>query len=441
MIHKVLVANLNISAITKSQFLSEVKSLLESKQQTFITTPNSEFLYASLTESSLRDLFNSADIALADGIAIMWAERYLDIPLRSTGFWGKIIETWVHVVVSGARILLTPSYLYKNIPEKITGADVFFDLIKLASENNKTVYFVNHRSDSAEKTAELLKEKYPRLQIVGLSRKNWNDLSLLEDIQRAKPDLLFLAYGQPKQEQWIANHLKNLPVTVAMGVGGTFDYASGFKTPPPVWIRSIGLEWFFRLVTQPSRLPRIYRATWGLILSLVRYKVFSSYGYRNNVSIIVINNQNQILLCENNPNKISKVGYAQRYNPQGEWLPPQGGVKPGEDLQASALRELKEEVNISSVQYLGTAKHINTFDWPNGIRGLFSTKRLFRGQKQQTAFFRFTGQDSEIILDPKVFSRWQWVDLDKAQSVVSGPRQDHLKKVVAELTEALEKNA
>ena len=139
--NKILVANLNISAITKKQFLADVKSLLSSGQQTFITTPNSEFLYASVRNHALRDLFNSADISLADGIAIFWAERYLATPFIAKRYWGKIIEAWIRVVTTGARILLTPSYLYKNIPEKITGADIFFDLVKLAVTDYVRTYF------------------------------------------------------------------------------------------------------------------------------------------------------------------------------------------------------------------------------------------------------------------------------------------------------------
>ncbi len=436
-IEKIKVANLDISATTKQEFLAEVDSILKSDQQAFITTPNSEFLYAALRDNSLRDLFNSADIALADGIAIFWAERFLAKPFKLKSYWGKIIEAWLQVITTGARILFTPKYLYQNIPEKLTGAEVFYDLIELAGNENKSVYFVNHRSDSAEKTARILKAKYPNLSI-GVSRKNWDDNSLLEDISIAKPDMLFVSYGQPSQEKWIKNSLKDLPVSIAMGIGGTFDYAAGFKIPPPQWIRSIGLEWLFRLVTQPMRLPRIYRATWGLVMSLVKYKVFTSYDYRQNVCVVVVNSENKMLLCHNNANRTSKIGFVVD-NPKNEWMMPQGGVKSDENTAQAARRELEEETNITSVEYLGQANYINQFDWPNGIRDFFKAKRKFRGQKQFTVFFRFTGQDSEVKVDPITFSGWKWVTLEDAEKMVISYRREHLRNIIKELSQFLEK--
>lgn len=270
--NKVLVANLTLSPITKAEFLQEVKSLLDRRKQTFITTPNSEFLFAALSNPQLRDLFNSADIALADGIAIMWAERFLAMPLRSKMDWARRAEAWLQVAVSGARILLAPRSLYQTIPEKITGAEIFFDIVAIAAAQSAKVYLVNDWGQSAALTARKLKERYPNLEIT-VSTKGPEDQTLVGDIRQVKPDLLFLAYGQPKQEKWIHAHLAELPVVIAMGVGGTFDYAAGVKLQPPRWVRSAGLEWLFRLITQPHRWKRIYQATFGLVGKLVDYKL------------------------------------------------------------------------------------------------------------------------------------------------------------------------
>lgn len=433
--NKVLVANLNISAVTKSEFLQQVKSLLASNEQTFITTPNSEFLFAALRSGELRDLFNSSDIALADGIAILWAERYLSWPLRAQSFWGKVLEAWVHIVISGARILLTPKYLYKNIPQKITGADVFFDLVKLAAENNKSIFLVNDQLNSAQLTADLLRQQYPNLK-VAVSQKHKDDLTLLEDIMQAAPDMLFIAYGQPRQEKWIKQHLPSLPVKIAMGVGGTFDYAAGVKRTPPSWIRNMGLEWLFRLVTQPRRWRRIIDATVGLVVSLVRFKVFSTFPYRGNVSCVVINNDNKIFLFCSDPNRIIKNG---QFGLKGKkfWLFPQGGIKSHEDLVQSAKRELIEEANLAPVEYIGTAKYINKYEWTNGYRSLFLTRRLYRGQEQHTAFFRFTGDDSAIKLEDGMFSEWKWLNKEEVLATISPERRPAAEIVLDELSQLI----
>lgn len=439
MIHKVLVANLNISAITKSQFLSEVKSLLESKQQTFITTPNSEFLFAALRNKSLETLFNSADIALADGISIMWAERFLSTLFKSKNYWVKVLEAWLGVVITGARILLTPSYLYKNIPEKITGADVFFDLVKLAAEENKTIFLVNDQLSSAPITAKLLQEKYQHLKIF-VSEKSSDDLSLITEIHEAKPDMLFIAYGQPKQEQWINKHLKQLPVTIAMGVGGTFDYAAGKKTSPPVWMRNIGLEWLFRLFTQPRRLPRIYQATWGLTLSLVRFKVFSSQSYRKNASSIVVNKEGKILLIATDPHRMMKNG---QYDMNGtiSWLFPQGGVEDEEDIIQSARRELEEETNLSNVEAMGMAKFVHSYNWLNGFRSILFSKRRNKGQEQFTVFFKYHGDNSEIKLEKGVFGEWAWLTPTEVMQKIDDVRKPSAEVLLKELKELLEKTS
>lgn len=438
--NKISVANLKISAITKLEFLADVKSLLSSGQQTFITTPNSEFLFAALRNKSLETLFNSSDIALADGISIMWAERFLASPFKFKNYWLKVVEAWLGVVITGARILLTPRYLYKNIPEKITGADVFFDLIKLAAEENKSVFFVNHRSDSAQTSAKILNQKYPNLKIVGVSRKNWDDLTLLEDIKNTKPDMLFVSYGQPAQEKWISKHLKTLPVSIAMGVGGTFDYAAGFKTPPPSWIRSIGLEWLFRLFTQPKRLPRIYNATWGLILSLVRFKIFSSQSYRKNASSIVVNGEGKILLISTDPKRIMKNG---QYDMAGtiSWLFPQGGIETGEDIIESAQRELEEETNISKVEVLGLAKYVHTYDWLNGFRSIIFSKRRNRGQEQYTVFFKYNGDGSEVVLEKGIFKESVWLTPEQVMQKIDDVRKPSSKILLEELKVLLEKTS
>src|SRR6476469_1427445 len=163
------VAGLKISAITKQEFLAQIADRVSRKVKTFVVTPYSEFLYAALRDLQVRNLLNSADFAIADGVGILWADLYMSLPLTVPGFYSKILQAWWQVVWTGASILLHPKSIYKNIPEKIVGADVIWDLAEIAAANNFKVYLLGSKGDIAKRVGEALMQKYPNLQIVGTS--------------------------------------------------------------------------------------------------------------------------------------------------------------------------------------------------------------------------------------------------------------------------------
>lgn len=435
---QISVGPLKISALTKAEFLAEVGKRLAANEKTFVTTPYSEFLYAALRYGEARDLLARADLAIADGVGVLWAERFLSKPFRLSSHLGKILESWLQVVVTGAQILLRPSSLYQVIPEKIVGAEVFFDLCGLADKNNYSVFLLNDWSDSASRTAALLKQKYPNLQIA-VSQKKMDDQSVLVDIAEQKPDMIFVGYGPLKQERWIVQHWPNLPVKLAMGVGGTFDYAAGNKLRPPAWIRNIGLEWLFRLFTQPRRIPRIWRATFGLCVSLVRYKVFHSYPYRANVVAVVVNQDKKILLCKRIPAP-PKNGQSRIYM-DNYWQFPQGGIDNGEEIISAAARELQEETGITSVEPLGIAKFNHSYEWLHGGRPVLFNRRVFKGQKQQTVMFKFAGEDTEIQLDGIEFEDYAWLPFAEVLTQIAPERREHASAILEELKVILEKRS
>ncbi len=271
---KIDVAGLQIDAITKHELLSQIEQRIKSRQKTRVTTPYSEMLYASLRRREVRDLLNSFDYSIADGVGILWAQLFLSRPLTAKNFYTKVIQAWGQMVWTGAAILLHPSLLYRTIPEKIVGADLIWDLAQLAEKNNFKVYLLGSKGDVAQRAAKKLQSKFPSLQIVGTSNKNPDDLSSLVDIATTQTDMLLVTYNPLEQEQWLAEHLNQTPAPFGIALGGTFDYLAGEKKQPPQVVRAIGLEWLYRLITQPSRLMRIYRGVWGLTLALIRLKVF-----------------------------------------------------------------------------------------------------------------------------------------------------------------------
>ncbi|MFA6197617.1 MAG: WecB/TagA/CpsF family glycosyltransferase [Patescibacteria group bacterium] len=274
-------AGLKITAESKTVILRQISERLQQGYKTFITTPYSEFLLAARRDPKVLDTLNRSDIAIADGIGVIWAAKYLSLRLTARSRWLRFIQAIWQMKYTGASILLKPRYVYSIIPEKIVGADFAWDLAGLAEKNNWSVYLLGGFDDTSARVAEIFRRRYPKLT-VHESNKNPENKTSLEDIKAVKPDILMVAYGPIRQEQWIVDNWAILPVKAAIGLGGTFDYIAGKRSNPPRLVRYTGLEWLFRLFTQPKRAKRIYRATFGLIGEMIRYKLTSNkYQIKN----------------------------------------------------------------------------------------------------------------------------------------------------------------
>lgn len=218
-------------------FFDRIKS---SKEKTFVITPNPEMLVYASKHLDYKNKLNSSTIALPDGIGLFFA----------SGMMGK------------------------SLRERITGVDFIEDLC-LASKNQPlSMGFLGAGSGVAERTAECLQSRYPWINVVfaeeewpSLDRLKIKDKRLKNDkgkilnpqskfFNLPQIDILFVAYGVPKQEEWIYENLKKLPVKAMMGVGGSFDYISGDVRRAPFILRYAGFEWLFRLIVQPWRLRR-----------------------------------------------------------------------------------------------------------------------------------------------------------------------------------------
>lgn len=276
--NKTSVAGLNINAITKTDLLNELTLRIKSSQKTFLTTPYSEFLYAALRDRGVLELLNKADIAVPDGIGIFWAAKFLQIPLTAKSYFGKLLQALWQSFWTLGSIIFRPSYVRSVLPEKISGSNLIFDLAVLAAKNNWSIYLLggydNTPAIAAQKLKTYILTTYNlQLSISGTSNKNPDDPAVINDIAQAAPDILFVAYGPIKQEKWIAENIANLPVKLAVGLGGTFDYLAEKVANPPQILRQAGLEWLFRLFTQPRRYKRIYNAFFGLITVIIKYKI------------------------------------------------------------------------------------------------------------------------------------------------------------------------
>lgn len=420
---KVDIAGLKVDAITKQDFLAAIEGRLLRKEKTFVITPYSEFLYTCFRSTNALRTFNSADFAIADGIGILWAATYLHIPLTRQSYYGKILQAWWQVLYSGSAILFNPSYIRRLIPEKIVGADIVWDLCALAERNKLSVYILGGFGDTDKRTAKKFVEQYRHLKIAGSSNKHIDDPTILDDVRIANPDMLFVAFGPVQQEQWIAENFTRVPGILAIGLGGTFDYIAGDKITPPKFFRGTGLEWMFRLITQPSRFMRIKRGVLDLILYLVRYKVFTSCSYRQNAVGVIINNENKVLVCQRNPRlRVNSDMLTEKFSDY--WQLPQGGVGKREELVTAAKREVAEETGLLSLEYLYTSPETNSYTWNNALRRLTFNKRYaHKGQEQRIVYFRFTGTSEEIKLDNREFINYKWVAPSVLHTVIHEERR------------------
>lgn len=257
---KIDVLGVRIDSFTKEELLHKLRNLLVLNKPVFIVTPYSEMIVAAQRDQEFRNILNSADFALPDGIGILWAAYYL--------------HAKSNLISSLLSIIFKPESIRDPIPEKISGAEFIWDLAELASQKNYSIFLLGGFGDTPNLAAEALKSKYPDLKIAGTASPVNHEIAslslamtqnLINQINSSHTDFLFVALGPGNQEKWIYRNLPNLRVKLAIGLGGTFDYLAE-KRPyrPQNWARR-GLEWLWRFLTQPWRILRILRGVSGLI--------------------------------------------------------------------------------------------------------------------------------------------------------------------------------
>jgi len=244
---KTEILGVKIDNLSLQEVLEKIDGFLESKNKYFVVTPNPEFLVAAQKDKSFKEILNYADIAIADGIGLIHAAKFL-----------------------GQRL------------QRVTGVDLFGYLCQLAEQKSYPVYLLGSGEGIALKTAGVLKQTFPNLNIVGAEAGGIisaagiaQDTELIIRINQAKPKILFVGFGQVKQEKWIFKYLDQLSsVQLAIGLGGTFDYVSDNITRAPELVRNLGFEWLYRLIKEPWRWRRIFNAIVIFPLLVLREKIF-----------------------------------------------------------------------------------------------------------------------------------------------------------------------
>ena len=236
------ILDVKINKVTTAEVLEKIKSFLLSDQQHYIVTLNPEMVVEAQRNDYFKKIINEASLVISDGIGIVLANKFLNRQI-----------------------------LFK----KITGIDLIYKICESELAKNKKIYLLGAEEGIAEKAAEVLSKKYNYLNIVGaetgipnskfqIPNSNNDKLNeeLIQRINKTKPDIIFVAFGSPKQEEWIHESLKRIPsVKLAIGVGGSFDFISGKTKRAPLIFQKLWLEWLWRLILEPRRIGRIYNAT------------------------------------------------------------------------------------------------------------------------------------------------------------------------------------
>ncbi|MEJ6400193.1 WecB/TagA/CpsF family glycosyltransferase [Nicoliella lavandulae] len=218
-------AILNISYINTNfnHFLNIIQERTNDRSNTFIVTVNPEIAYYAHEHPEYQKIISGADFITPDGIGIIKASEMLNTPIQ----------------------------------ERITGFDIFKAMLDWGNQNHKSAYFVGAKPNVIEDLKAVLASDYPNLKISGMHDGYFDDeQSIADEIKQTQPDMVFAALGSPKQEAFIAKY-RHLNNGLWIGLGGSFDVLSGnTKRAPKFWINH-HLEWLYRLISEPSRLPRL----------------------------------------------------------------------------------------------------------------------------------------------------------------------------------------
>ncbi len=213
---KIQLLNVMIDNVTMAEALDRAKDFLHAKSFHHIVTPGPEFLLEATAHPRFQRILNQADLALPDGMGLHFGSR------------------------------LTRQRLIARVP----GADFVDELLALAEREEKSVFFFGGAPGTADTAASVIARRHPRLNIVGIEsgyRGPWqklHDRRIVEKIHFAKPDILLVALGFPKQELWIDQHRHALhDVAIAIGVGRTLEYLAGTIKRAPAIMRQSGFEW------------------------------------------------------------------------------------------------------------------------------------------------------------------------------------------------------
>lgn len=217
------ILKVGLNSASEEKVLNFIGQKISKEQGFFLVTPNPVFIVMSQKDREFQRILNQADLSIPDGVGLIFAAKFLGLkPL---------------------------------IKQRITGADLVKKILEIAQEKNWKIGVVGARRGEKKEVKELikrLKQKHPRLKVEALELvKNWPERGY---------QLILVAYGMGKQEKWIWENRRKVKGTGFLAIGRSLDFLTGFSRRAPRWMRSLGLEWLWRLVQEPAHIKRVFIA-------------------------------------------------------------------------------------------------------------------------------------------------------------------------------------
>lgn len=227
---RVNILGIGVSAVNLPTAVSTIAGWIARREPNFVCVRDVHGIVASLSDPQLQRIHSSSGLVTPDGMPLVWF-------CRLSGF---------------------------EDVERVYGPDLLLAVCEASLKTGWRHYFYGGASGVATRLAERLEQRFPGLQVAGTFAPPFRCLTEDEEnevaraIMGSRADIVWVGLSTPKQEKWMADHVARLSTPVLIGVGAAFDYHAGTKAQAPRWIQRTGLEWFFRLMTEPKRLWRRY---------------------------------------------------------------------------------------------------------------------------------------------------------------------------------------
>lgn len=228
---RVVVGGVAFDALTQAQAVEHVISQASAGRGGWVITANLDHARRARVDAEYQRMLDEADLVVADGTPLIWASRVQGTPL----------------------------------PERVAGSSMVEPLAKRAGEAGLSIYLLGATPGTAQAAGELLVSRYPGLKIAGVNcppmgfdQDAQAMADLRQELEQARPDLVYVALGSPKQERLIGQLRADLPSTWWLGIGISLSFLTGEVQRAPLWLQRLGLEWLHRLVQEPRRLARRY---------------------------------------------------------------------------------------------------------------------------------------------------------------------------------------